>query len=324
MRKYLGVKTIKKDQIKYPSLGNPRFDGLSPEDPTIKNMALSITNQGLLVPPMLRQLPDGHDPIDGDRRLIAWFDLLHHKEIQASIYVVEDEREVKLMRLAANWDRVDFTPVEKGRYIWGMVEDLMKIEGIDDVEGAWEQRELRGKFTREIANTLAKPASTIGHAISAFHTLPRDVRELIARNREELERKPSLSKAMSAVIIGERVGDVHKTFVVLMGLEVGKDQKSTVTRIPTVKELDYLKGATRQKLITTVDQVRDVVESKHEETLVPSPRFYIPRSEMQDVSKLASDQKVGVDLVIRGAVIVARSHGEELSSILKDLHHLGG
>jgi len=311
MKEFIGIKTIQKTEIDYPSEDNPRIEGLNAKDPKIQGLAKSIQSEGLLYPPILRLKEDSrYDPIDGDRRLIAYFDILDKKEVKASIYKVSNIAEIAYMRLAANWDREDFSAIEKGSYLWDILVLEMTKDKRTPIDEYWNQRGIRNEYLTRLASSLAKPKSTIARYISMWLKIPRKFRGRIAKSREDLiSGKISPSKAMRVDLIGRRVKAQEKVWEEFVPEEKTKDV--------TVKELDLINKAIRVGQVKTFDQVKEFREEKVPEWT--ETNFLLKKDEEQKAASLASQLNTEIGKVYRGGIHIAEEHFEELEKIVKEI-----
>jgi len=317
MKEFLGVETIPKTQIDYPSSDNPRIEGLNAEDPKIQGLAKSIKSEGLLYPPILRVKADKRfDPIDGDRRLIAYFDVLGNTEVKASVFKVDDIAEIRYMRLAANWDREDFSALEKGSYLWDILVHELGMnypdiaEGKSTVEDYWSQRSIRGEYLMRLSNSLAKPKSTIARYINVWLGVPEKFRSRVAKSRDDLiSGKIAPSKAVKVDLIGRKVKAPEKVWEEF----VPKNKPAIVTH----KELELINKAIRVGQVKTFSQVKEFREEKVPEWTETT--FLLKKEEEQLAAKLASNLNTEISKVYRGGVRLAAEHFEELTNVVKEL-----
>jgi len=311
LTKYLGVMTIKKGSVIYPSSDNPRIEGLSVDDPAIQELAKSINNLGLQYRPILRKMDGKYETVDGDRRLIAVFDLLGWKEVEADVWEIDNEKEVNYMRLAANWDRVDFSALEKGSYLWRLITEMMREDG-KDPERYWGHRETRNEYLTRLANEIAKPKSTVARFITMWLQIPEHQRKNIARNRDELrEGKISPSKAMKITNIGRKLGTIETVWDEFVPPH--EDKPATVQ----VKELQVIESAVRSGQIKTVRQLKKFRREKAPEW--ESHSFLMKRSEVELAAKLAAQLDVEFSRVIRASIFVAENHVDELREAIHSI-----
>jgi hypothetical protein len=296
MKKYLGLMTIPKEKIKYPSPKNPRIEGLSPKDPGIEGLAKSIKLRGLQYPPILNQVDDHYEAIDGDRRLIALFDVLGEKEVNAMVWKIDEEQEINYMKLAANWDREDFSAIEKGAYIWGILTYEMEKDGKIPVTKYWRQREIRNEYLSRVANSIVKPRSTIAKFITLWLQVPEYQRERIAKSRDELkENKISPNKAMKITLIGKKLKAVNKVWNSFVPVDKPVDV--------SVKELEIINRAVRIGQIKTVEQLEEFREEKAPQWT--KYELLLKQEESEIAAKIASKLDVEVSKVFRGAIRMA-------------------
>lgn len=310
------IKSVRKDEIDYPSKDNPRIEHLTADSPQIIELSKSIENNGLQYPPILYLREDGmYEPIDGDRRLIALFDILGWDEVEASIKDVRDKSEIFYLRMASNWDRLPFSAIEKGAYIYAIIEDEMARDGLK-IEENWGHREIRNEYLRRVADKMAKSVSGIGRYIAIWRQIPVEDRKLIARNRDELrlENKLSPSKALKITTIGRKLGNVEGAWRTYVPKDIVKLRKPLGI---TSKELELAKRAIHAGQIKGIDQLR-VFREGGEADEWSQTVLLIKKSEEQEASKLAAALGTEISKVYRGCVLLGTVHHEELGEIIKE------
>jgi len=310
------VKTVRRDEVDYPSNENPRIEGLAADNPKIIELSKSIKNNGLLVRPILYQREDGrYETIDGDRRLISIFDILGWDEVEADVIKMPEKAERYVLRMVTNDDREGFTSLEKGAYIYVIIEDEMAKDGFD-IETSWSYRETRNEYLRRVADRLAKPISSIGRYVSMWRQIPVEDRKLIARNREELrlENKLSPSKAFKILTIGRKLGNVETVWRIY----VPEDTVKTKKRLNILsKELEITRRAISSGQIMSVERLREFLLGGEAEEWSQLTLF-VKKSEEQEASKLAAKLNTEVSKVYRGCILLGTVHHEELGEIIKE------
>ena len=148
------VKKIKIEEVK-PNPYQPRLDFV---DESIKNLAASIRENGLIHPIVVRQEGDGYEIIAGERRFRAC-KYLGYKEIEAMI-VDKDDEESANMALIENMQR----------------EDLSAIEEAIAMQKIMESRHIT---QAEMAQELGYRQSTIANKLRLLR-LPDEVQRAIA------------------------------------------------------------------------------------------------------------------------------------------------
>ena len=148
------VKKIKVTDVK-PNPYQPRLDFY---DESIKNLAVSIKENGLIHPIVVRQEGDGYEIIAGERRFRAC-KYLGYEEIEAMI-VDKDDDESANMALIENMQR----------------EDLSAIEEAIAMQKIMESRHIT---QAEMAQELGYRQSTIANKLRLLR-LPEEVQRAIA------------------------------------------------------------------------------------------------------------------------------------------------
>lgn len=311
MKQFVETRTVKKTEINYPSEENPRIEGLGKEHPKIQGLAKNIEMEGLLYPPLLNQQPGKKlDPIDGDRRLIAWFDVLGNSEVKASIWEVDNILELRKMRLAANWDREDFSALEKGSYIWDMITYKMNQDGKTPIGEYWNQRGIRNEYLTWISDVLAKPRSTLARHISLWLRIPSEFHDRIAKSQQDLRKgKISPSKAMKIDLIGRRVKATKKVWK-----EFVPEHKPATVK---TKELNLINKAIKNGQVKTYAQVKDFREEKLPEWSETS--FMLKVAEEQKAAELAAQLDIDVSRIYRAGIHLGEEYFEKLSELVKIL-----
>ena len=310
------LKFVRKDEIDYPSKDNPRIEHLSADSPHTIELSKSIERNGLQYPPILYLREDGkYEAIDGDRRLVAVFDVLGWDQVQASIRDTPSKSEIYYLRMASNWDKLDFSAIEKGAYIYAIIEDEMSHEGLD-IEESWGHREIRNEYMRRVADKLAKPVSSIGRYVGIWRQIPVADRKLIARNRDEirLENKITFSKAMKITTIGRKIGDVEGAWRLYVPKETIKMKKPLGI---TGTELEITRQAVRSGQIRSLDQLRAFREGGEADEWTQA-EFLMLKSEAVAASMLAAALKTEISKVYRGCILLGTNYAEELGEIIKE------
>lgn len=310
MRKYLGIEKVRKADVKYPSPENPRLVAINKEDVKVKALALSIRKHGLGQFPVLRKLDGGYEAIDGDRRLVAVFEIEGWKEVNAHIYECDDE-ETTLLRLLLNWDREDLTAQERGRYLWRMVSKRLEEDKLLPVEEAWKQREIHGKYLREFSDELGKPVTTIGNYIDLWLKTPPSYRKLVSEEAGKLrEERIRPGEALDFIHIASKIdADEKQVFDALTKPEIKRKMKTTHRRV--------IREKIREGKLTSVEDVerfakKEVFEWGHYQ-------ISWRKSDRKRFAALAEKMDRKLDEVIRAAGVVAENHMDELKSALGTL-----
>ncbi len=310
------VETVRKEKIDYPSNENPRIEGLTEDNPKIIELAKSIKRNGLLVRPILYQKEDGrYDAIDGDRRLISIFDILGWEEVDADIIEMPEKAERYVLRMIANDDRQDFTSLERGAYIYVIIEDDMAKDDLE-IEACWSYRETRNEYLRRASDKLGKPVSSISRYISLWLKIPAEDRTLIARNREELrlENKLSPSKAFKILTIGRKLGNLEAVWRIY----VPKDAVKTKKHLNIVSsELEITRRAISSGQIMTVERLREFLREGEAEEWSQLTLF-VKKAEEREASKLAAKFSTEISKVYRASILLGTVHPEELGEIIKE------
>lgn len=205
--KFLGYFELGRDDfVEIPSSMNPRLKGLTPEEPSIKELAKSIARDGQLQRIIARILPNKkYEIVDGDRRAIAIFDVLHYPTIKAAVYEMDD-LEATRMRLVSNLQRQDLSPVEKGKYC----SDLFKIMALSealDPEKSWADRLVRSRLLSQISLEIGVSVTTIINWVRLWQSFPPHAQKLIATNKEDLRKGlVTPTRAMAAAQLARRLG----------------------------------------------------------------------------------------------------------------------
>jgi ParB/RepB/Spo0J family partition protein len=184
--KFLGDLELEEQQIICPSPSNPRLKGLLPEEPSIQALAGSIKKDGQLQRIIVQKVGSKYETIDGDRRCIAIFKSLKWKTILATAYEMTYHEALRL-RLVANIQKEDLTPVEKGKYCYDL---FVVIANEDKLNGdqAWSSRGSRSKYLAEISQEVGVTPGTIINWIRLWHSYPPEAQKLIASNKEDLRK----------------------------------------------------------------------------------------------------------------------------------------
>lgn len=306
----VGTRTVKKEEITYPSPSNPRLAGLSAEDPAVQGLAASIKKHGLLTRPLLRHTEEGaYDPIDGDRRLIAIFDILGWEEVDADIWQVTD-REAERMRLIANVDREDLSSWEKGSYLWSFITHQMSEEGKTPIERYWNQRDIRGEYIRRIADDLAKSVGFVSGNLTIYIDTPEQYRKWIARNREEVKEGKISGRTVSDLItIGGKIDNVEGAFKFYFEPEPKRDLKAA--------DMDIIKKAIRDGQIANIKQLKDFY--KEELTNWDRIELFLRKPTIAEASQLAGKLGVRMSEIISASIHLASGHADELEQTVRGL-----
>jgi len=311
---------INKDMIDYPDFeDNPRESiKLVAENPKIIELSKSIQNNGLKYPVRLYKSPwkgEKYGVEDGDRRLIACFDILGWDEIEAIVSEYESKLELRYAKLASNWDREDFSSIEKGKYCFKIIEEEMALNGLD-IDENWGNREIRNEYLHKISGILAKPTSTISRNVNLYRQIPKEDRMFIATNPDELRKgKLSSSKASKILTMGRKLGDTVGTWKTYVPSKEVREKNPPVI---TGKELEITSKAIRDGQIVDVDQLQGFRATKPVEDW-STISLLVLKLEEKAAARLAAQLKTEVSKVWRGAVLVAEAHVDELKKQVNEL-----
>ena len=169
------IAKIKIDKI-VPNKSQPRLEFY---DDSIKGLADSIKENGLLQPISVRKVGSKYELIAGERRFRAC-QLIGRKEIEAIIYDKSDEESAKLA-LVENIQREDLNAIEQAL----AMQRIMRQEKLTQEELA----ELLGYKQSTVANKvrLLKLPDYIKNAVSHGQISERHARAMINVPEEQLE-----------------------------------------------------------------------------------------------------------------------------------------
>ena len=169
------VRLIEIDKI-VPNKNQPRLDFF---DDTIKNLASSIKENGLIHPIVVRRMADKYEIIAGERRCRAYA-YLKKSDIEA-IVVDKDDEESANMALIENMQREDLSAIEEALAI----KKIMKSRDLTQKEMAKEL----GYRQSTIANKLRllKLPDYIQTAIASGEITERHARALLKVDKDKLE-----------------------------------------------------------------------------------------------------------------------------------------
>lgn len=169
------IAKIKIDKI-VPNKSQPRLEFY---DDSIKGLADSIKENGLLQPISVRKVGSKYELIAGERRFRAC-QLIGRKEIEAIIYDKSDEESAKLA-LVENIQREDLNAIEQAL----AMQRIMRQERLTQEELA----ELLGYKQSTVANKvrLLKLPDYIKNAVSHGQISERHARAMINVPEEQLE-----------------------------------------------------------------------------------------------------------------------------------------
>lgn len=308
MKKKIGVKTIKKKDIIYPSPRNPRLATLSAKDSSVIALAKSIQKNDLQYPPIVLALPNGkYEAIDGDRRLVAVFDILKWDEVEATVWEIDNDLELFYLKLATNWDRQDFSSMEKGRYLYTIAIEEVAKDGLN-IDEVWSQRTLRHEYIRRIADNLAKSKSMVSRNIGLWLSVPRESRNQIAQRQEDvIQGKVTPATAFKVITQGKKLGDVEGVWNAFI-------PKKGPVKI-SVKEIDLLAKKIRSGQIVNTAQV---IEFRKQKTIDnwKTLAMTVTREEEVMASKLASALETSKPSVIRACIHLGFANQKALSKIV--------
>ncbi|MBU1067577.1 hypothetical protein KKE60_07295, partial [Patescibacteria group bacterium] len=222
-----------------------------------------------------------------------------------------DGLDLALMRFATNMDRKDFTTIEKGKYIHGILVEEMKNKGHTPFSRYWNQRSIKNEYLSWLAGLLNISKSSVARYLSAWLDIPDEFKHRVANTPEDLkEGKISPTKALIVQRIGRKVKAPKKIWNTLV-------PETPSDRPVTHKELELTLDGIRKGQITTPEQV-----TKYREEDIPEmteTMFYLKRSEEKLAAQLASSFDVNVTKVYRASLIVANNHPEELKTAIAEL-----
>lgn len=308
---------LKKSMIDYPASDNPRqLAGLQPNDPKIIELSKSIDNFGLQYSPIVYKKNGKYEAIDGDRRMIACFDILGWDEIDVSVREEPSSlSDLAYLKLAANWDREDFSGIEKGRYLYAIIEDAMKEDGLN-IDVAWNNRNIRSEYLKRVSDKLAKSRSSISKCVSAWLQIPAEDRDFIAKNRDDLKGgKLSLAKANAILTMGRKLGDIKSTW-----REYVPPQEIRKVEPPSIstKEIKVTKKAIKDGHISDVAGLKEFRSSEPENEW-DTVSLLVTKEENRKASMIAAQCKIEVSKAWRAAVYVALQHLDEVKEVSNSL-----
>ena len=300
---------VLKEKIKYPSPLNPRLTKLNKKDPEIMGLAESIRKFGLQYAVLLRKLSDGtYEPIDGSRRCIAVFDILHQPSIRATVQVVDNDMKMLGLMLITNCDRKTFSPLEIGSSLWRMVCMEMEKRGQIPIEEFWKDMALRGEYTDTIAARLEWPLTTVRKYIDVWRGTPEEVRTDITYRKPQLQKTQlSTGVAMDISTVGREIGDVERTWNVMKKPKIQEIIKRPIPRKVVMR-------AVRSGQIKTVEELESYVTGTALQTVEYTQFMTVETREL--IAKLASKFNTQMDKIVTASVHVAQNHLEDLKTAL--------
>lgn len=319
MTEETGLRTIRKEEIDYPDFeDNPRESTkLVADNPKIIGLSESIKVNGLKYPVRLYRAPwkELYGVEDGDRRLIACFDVLGWDEIPAMITEYDSKLDLRYAKLASNWARLDFSSIEKGKYCFKIIEEEMALDNLD-IDENWGNREIRRKYMHKVSSILAQPISSISRSVNLYRQIPKEDRDFIAANPDELRKgKLATAKAAEILTIGRSLNDIIGTWKLYIPRKKIREKKLPVI---TSKELRITSKAIRDGQIVDIEQLQKFRETKPVDNW-STKNLLVLKTEEKAAASLAAYLKTEVSKVWRGAILVAGEHVEELKEVVNEL-----
>jgi len=239
---------LEEAEIIYPSSENPRLKGLTSEEPSIQGLASSIRKDGQLQRIIVRKLGDKYQTIDGDRRCVAIFKVLKWKTVKATAYDMDD-REALRLRLVANIQKEDLSPIEKGHHCIQLFRVIAEEENLDP-DKSWSSRTMKSKILAAVSEEVGVSPATVINWIRMWNDYPPEAQKLVASNREELRKglvSPSL--AISAAHVARKL-NVPAAIVL----------QSAIENHWTSEHLDHIRRLMREKEKISFEQVPAIIE----------------------------------------------------------------
>ncbi|MBI1849800.1 MAG: ParB/RepB/Spo0J family partition protein [Planctomycetes bacterium] len=137
---------------------NPRQPRTRFDDQTLRELADSIKEQGLLQPILLRPVSNGYEVVAGERRLRAC-QLLGLDTVRAIVRTISDSQLLELA-LVENLQRQDLNPIEKATACKRLIDES-------------------GLTQADAAKRLGKDRSTLANLLRLLE-LPTEIQELIS------------------------------------------------------------------------------------------------------------------------------------------------
>lgn len=204
------------DSIKSPRILVRASEPSSARDNTVRELAASMRQHGLLHPIIVRPIEEGFEIVAGNRRYEACR-LLHWKYVPAKVRELS-EKDAFELQLIENIQRMTFNPIDEARafkkytmeFGWGGESDLARIISrseqfvsnriqllrlpkaiIDEIS----QNRLKVSHALEIINLDENEQKIINDAIMSENLTVRDIRD-ITRNSKLNKTKKVESQAM--------------------------------------------------------------------------------------------------------------------------------
>lgn len=185
-------KTIRKEQIVYASTNCPVVEGLQPGDKGIKLKAKAIEIRGIFPRITLWERPDGlYETVYGDDVLVAYFDVLGHKEIDKQFVNPFDYRDPVHLRYAKGmlWrENPNFGTLEKGRWIYNTLKMEMDVAGLD-IEEDWNDWKIRKEYVENAAVNFMISTRSLNLLVNRWLKIPKEDRPLIMDSAEDLRKQ---------------------------------------------------------------------------------------------------------------------------------------
>jgi hypothetical protein len=313
---------IGKESISYPDFeDNPReASTLTAENPKIIGLSKSIEKNGLKYGVILYTAPwlkEGMYGVeDGDRRCIACFDILGWDKIPViSVSEYKTRLELRYAKLVSNWDREQFSGLERGRYCFSIMKEEMASDGLD-IDENWGNRTIRSEYLNRLSSKLAKSTSIISRSVNAWRTIPIEDRGFIANSPEEIKMgKLSTNKALKILTIARKTENVGKAWRAFVPPKSERDVKPPMI---TTKELEVVSKMQREGIIVDVKGLQDFRGGGSVDEWT-SLNLLILRDEEKTASIMAAKLKVDISKVWRVSVLVASKHIEEMKKLVGDM-----
>ena len=302
--KFLGDFDLEEHLLAYPSPLNPRLKGLTSDEPSIKTLADSIKKNGQLQRIIVQKVGSRYEPVDGDRRCVAIFRVLKWKTIQASVYEM-DELEAARLRLIANLQKEELTPIEKGKYCSDLFRIIAESEKLDP-EKAWDNRITKSRLLREIAIDVGVHPSTIINWVGLWNNYPPEAQNWIASNKEDLRRglvTPSL--AISAARLARKVN-----------INASAMLKMAIDNHWAIDHVDYLLRLAKQKRTLTLENLPELIQEFRNKTATALITFEANLWQM--ILKRSKESKIRCDDYVNFLVEFAFSKPTELNHFIQE------
>jgi len=305
--KFLGIEDIPVELIK-PSPFNPRMMGLTPEEPSIKQLAGSIQRDSQLNPIITRKMKANsevyYEIVDGDRRYIAIAEILKLKTIRAAVYEM-NEMEAFRVRFVSNIVKEELHPIEKGSYCKEYFKRLAKEENLS-YEEAWNNKGVKFRILSQIAQEIGVGISTITGWIALWDAYPIEAQKFIARNKEELRRglgSPTL--AQNCIRLAK-----------MLKIEPQEVLKQAVKNSfsSTLIEMATYDAENGKLLLTPKNWVQELKRFNEEYSRRGSVR--LKRTLLEELKTIASKNKIRLEAIIEMGLAFALNHKREFQKFI--------